>query len=109
MVGSVRTRPEPVERRGQAPGETAADAAVGELDGVAVGTAHQRGVDVDRADVVDEDGDRPIGLGEHRIDDGRLPGTEVAAEQGHRHTAAVPRCDHLGCVISLVERHRSRR
>ena len=98
MVRRRGAGPEVVECGCEAGAQRAADAAVGELDGVAVAAADERGVDGDAADVVDEHRDRTLGAGQELVDDGGLAGAEVAAEQRHRYTAPIPR-RRLGIVV----------
>ena len=63
------------QRGGQAVDQAAADAAVGQGNRVAVVPLDQVAVDVDVAEVVDQDGDPLAPRSEHVVDEGGLPGT----------------------------------
>ena len=80
----------------------AADAAVGKLDQLLLGTAEsaggrcrqwigdELGVDVDLAHVVDNHGDTAaLAIGQHVVEESRLPGTEETGEDGDRQTAVT--------------------
>ena len=74
----------PCERGEEPVGERAAHAPVGQGDGVAEWEADERGVDVDLADVVDDHRKARAGRAEDLVDQGRLAGAEVAADDGER-------------------------
>ena len=70
---------------GEVVADRAADAAVGEADHVALDIDHEVGIDVDRAEVVDQDADpHPVVPVEDAVEQGRLAGAEEAGEHGHR-------------------------
>ncbi len=104
VVGWIRPGPQRVERGGEPGREAAAHTSVGQLDGVSVAPADQGRVDVDRTDVVDEHGDRSIGAGEDRVDDGRLARAQIPTEERHRYPASVPRCHHVDRFFHLDRR-----
>ena len=91
MVGRGVTCSELVERCAEAVDETATHASIGELHGVAVTARNQRCIDVDLADVVDQDGDRAIGHRQELVDRGGLTRTEISGDEGDRHATTVPR------------------
>ncbi|HSJ72982.1 MAG TPA: hypothetical protein VK904_01590 [Miltoncostaeaceae bacterium] len=55
------------EREHELAAQAAADAPVREAHGVAVASAHQLGVDVDRAEVVDQDAQAAAAVAQHRF------------------------------------------
>ena len=70
---------------GEVVADRAADAAVGEADHVALDIDHEVGIDVDRAEVVDQDADpHPVVAVEDAVEQGRLAGAEETGEHGHR-------------------------
>jgi len=79
--------------------DCAADAAVGEADGLALHGHNQLGVDVDRAKVIDEDGDSPaVGMVQDMVDQRGLTRAEKPADDGNRHQRGGPASIGWRCV-----------
>ena len=66
-------------------GDAAADAAVRQADHLPLARLHELGIDVDRAEVVDEHGEPPVaGVAQQRVEQRRLARAEKAADHGQR-------------------------
>src|SRR3954469_8517368 len=69
----------------QVTAETAADAAAGNADEIALARLDQAGVDRELSEIIDENGEAAaVGAAQQRVDQGRLAGAEIAADQRDR-------------------------
>src|ERR1043166_8795823 len=81
---------EPAQRYLQVAARDAAGAAVAEQHRRLCAVAHQRIVDADRAELVDDDGGAaPLRALKERAHQGRLPGAEEAGDDGARNAPAA--------------------
>src|SRR5208282_5940502 len=79
----------------------AADAAIGEADHITVHADDEFGVDIDRAEVVDEDSDtQAVITGQYAIQQGRLSRSEKAGQDRQRNGFAVVVYDLHKCLLS---------
>ena len=94
MLGRIAPVAETGQREHELAAEAAADAAVGQADRLAVPRAHQLRVDVDRPEVVDQDGDAAVTALQEPVEQGRLAGAEKAADDGEGNSREG-RCGHV--------------
>ena len=83
MLGRVRPLGEPRQGFGEAGADAAADAAVGEAHHLLVVAFDQARVDIDPAEIVDDDAETPpAGVAEDVVEQGSLAGAQIAADDG---------------------------
>lgn len=91
VVWRLRSSPDLIECCTETIDQAATHAPIGELDRVSRTLLDEGRIDVDLPHVVHHHGDRAIGGGQHLVDQGGLPRSQIAADEGQRHTPTVPR------------------